>query len=243
MDLSVVIPVYDESGNLEPLIAEIEQALTGRAVSWEIVIVDDGSRDATVEELDALRRSKARTRVIRHDRNLGQSSAILSGVRAARAPWIVTLDGDGQNDPADIPALLACSDAACGTPGLIAGVRRRREDTALRRLSSRIANLVRARLLRDDCPDTGCGLKLFRRDVFLSLPHFDHMHRFLPALFRRAGADVALVAVNHRPRVRGWSKYGVSNRLWAGIVDMAGMMWLQRRSLSVEVLEREHEQY
>jgi dolichol-phosphate mannosyltransferase len=166
----------------------------------------------------------------RHRRSCGQSAAIVTGVRAARGGWIATLDGDGQNDPADIPALLrhAMDDVGKG-PLLVAGHRVRRKDSWTKRLSSRFANRIRAALLHDATPDTGCGLKLFRRDTFLELPHFDHMHRYLPALFIRAGGRVVSVPVNHRPRIRGQSNYGTLDRLWVGIFDLVGVFWLQRR--------------
>jgi len=230
-ELSVVVPVHNEQDNIRPLVAEIRAALDGR-VEYEIIYVDDGSSDTTPDVLSELRREVPRLRTLRHPRSYGQSTAILSGVRAARAPWIATLDGDGQNDPADIPALLAVRDETLDTGAklMVCGHRRRRRDTWLRRLSSRIANGVRSRLLRDDTPDTGCGLKLFPRDAFLAFPFFDHIHRFLPALMQRGGGRVVSVEVNHRPRERGTSHYGVHNRLWAGIVDMLGVMWLQRRA-------------
>jgi dolichol-phosphate mannosyltransferase len=172
-------------------------------------------------------------RVLRHRRSAGQSAALVSAIRAARGTWIATLDGDGQNDPADIPALLARAEAA-DSPALVAGWRARRRDTALKRLSSRLANAVRGALLGDRTPDTGCGLKVFRRETFLRLPPFDHMHRFLPALVRRDGGTVVNQRVNHRPRAAGRSKYGVMNRLFVGIVDLFGVMWLQRRPIRPE---------
>jgi dolichol-phosphate mannosyltransferase len=180
-----------------------------------------------------------RLRVLRHGRSCGQSAALRSGIRAARGKWIATLDGDGQNDPADLPALLrAGREQGLGERWLIAGWRAKRQDSWLRKLSSKVANGVRRRLLRDATPDTGCGLKLFPRALFLELPYFDHMHRFLPALVLRAGGRVESVPVNHRPRHQGTSKYGVHNRLWVGIVDLFGVMWLQRRARLPEVSER-----
>jgi dolichol-phosphate mannosyltransferase len=221
--LSVVIPVRNEASNIAPLVAEIRQALA--SIEHEIVYVDDGSTDATASELRA-----AQVTVLRHRESCGQSAAIITGVRAAGAPWIATLDGDGQNDPADIPALFARAQADNGPgPLLVAGHRVSRRDGTMKRLSSRVANRVRAGLLHDATPDTGCGLKLFRRDAFLALPHFDHMHRYLPALFLRAGGRVVSVPVNHRPRVRGQSKYGTLDRLWVGLFDLVGVFWLQRR--------------
>jgi dolichol-phosphate mannosyltransferase len=172
--------------------------------------------------------------VVRHRASAGQSAAIASGVRAARGIWIVTLDGDGQNDPADAPKLLARAREP-DAPALVAGWRTTRRDTGLKRASSRIANAVRGALLGDRTPDTGCGLKVFRRATFLALPGFDHMHRFLPALVRRAGGAVVNVPVRHRPRGAGRSKYGVLDRLGVGIVDLFGVMWLQRRALAAEL--------
>ncbi len=239
MELSVVVPVLNEVGNVEPLIREIGEALDG-TVSYEIVYVDDGSTDGTVERLAELqqRLPPGRLRVVRHERNYGQSAALHTGVEAARAAWIATLDGDGQNHPADIPKLLAARDDPAAPAGLVlvSSVRQKRQDSWLRRLSSRIANRVRQRLLHDRTPDSGSGLKLFSRQAFLELPYFDHMHRFLPALILRGG-EMATVEICHRPREHGQSKYGVHNRLWVGIVDMLGVMWLQRRYLAPEAAE------
>jgi len=239
MDLSLVIPVRNEADNITPLIAEIRAALDGRC-DYEVVYVDDGSRDATAQLLASARRDFPRLRVLRHRSSCGQSTALLTGIRAARGTWIATLDGDGQNDPADIHTLLMARDAAGGDPLLLlAGQRRQRRDSALKRLSSRIANNVRAWLLQDRTPDTGCGLKLFARTTFLALPHFDHMHRFLPALVLRAGGRVQSVAVTHRPRRCGQSNYGVFDRLWIGIVDLFGVLWLRRRQKLPVVVEDE----
>lgn len=232
MDLSVVIPVFNEAENIEALFVEVKQALTGR-FAFEVVFIDDGSKDATVECLTTLSGTHPELRIVRHAVNCGQSAATLSGVRAARAAWIATLDGDGQNDPKDIPALFerARQGASQQPPiAMIAGHRTRRKDTWRKRMASRIANAVRARLLHDGTPDTGCGLKVFRRDVFLELPYFDHIHRFLPALVRRAGYGVESVSVSHRPRRAGTSKYGVIDRLLVGIPDLLGVMWLNRRA-------------
>ena len=240
MRLSVVIPMYNESENADALLQEVRSALSGHD-DYEIVVVDDGSNDGTWERLLALREQMPELQPRRHRGNFGQSAAIVSGVQAARGQWIATLDGDGQNDPADIPQLISemTRQRANKVPlALIAGQRRKRNDTWLRRLSSRIANGVRQSMLKDGCADTGCGLKVFSRDAFMALPHFDHMHRFLPALFQRAGGVVVNIPVNHRPRMRGQSKYGVWNRVWVGIVDIAGVMWLQRRPCRPEL---EHE--
>jgi dolichol-phosphate mannosyltransferase len=229
--LSVIVPVRNEADNIEPLVREIVAALSGNT-TFEIIYINDGSTDATQARLEALKSEFQMLRVIRHRVSCGQSRAVATGVNAARHEWIATLDGDGQNDPADIPALLAqlANPALPANLELLAGWRARRSDTLLRRLSSRIANSVRSRMLRDSTPDTGCGLKLFARGTFLQLPNFDHMHRFLPALVMRNGGGVVSVPVRHRARVRGISKYGVHNRLWVGIVDLVGVAWLQRRA-------------
>jgi len=238
MDLSVVIPVYNEQDNVLPLVAEIRAALDGR-LDYEVVYVDDGSNDATPERLAEAASGFPRLRVLRHRRSCGQSTAVHTGVKAARARWVATLDGDGQNDPADLLRLLerVSGSEGAGNLRLIAGYRRNRRDSWTKRWSSRIANGVRGRLLRDRTPDTGCGLKLFRRDTFLELPYFDHMHRFLPALVLRSGGEVCSVEVAHRPRERGRSKYGLHNRLWVGIVDLFGVAWLQRRARLAQVTE------
>ena len=228
-ELSVVVPVHDEAANIAPLIAEIDAALSGR-IEFEIVYVDDGSGDASAEELARARRRHPQLKVLRHRAQCGQSAALGTGIAAARAEWIATLDGDGQNDPADILPLVEARDRS-GDPNLrmIAGVRRKRRDSLFRRLSSRVANAVRRRVLRDATTDTGCGLKLFRREAYLALPAFDHMHRFLPALIKRGGGAVLEVPVGHRPRRAGASHYGMLNRTWIGLVDMLGVAWLQRR--------------
>jgi dolichol-phosphate mannosyltransferase len=229
VELSVVVPVCNEAENVEPLAREIDAALNTRA--YEMIFVDDGSTDDTAAILVRLKSVLPALRVLRHSFRSGQSAAVASGVRAARAPWIATLDGDGQNDPADIPKLIAARDSSEGRGvHLFMGNRKgSRQDSAFRKLQSNIANSVRSGLLGDATPDTGCGIKLFSRDLFMDLPRFDHMHRFLPALFLRHGARVISVPVNHRARTRGTSKYGMLNRLWVGIVDIAGVMWLRRR--------------
>jgi dolichol-phosphate mannosyltransferase len=228
--LSVVVPVKNEEDNVEPLVREISAALSGNA-EFEIIYINDGSTDGTQAVLEALKREFPMLRVIVHRDSCGQSQAVTSGVRAARFEWIATLDGDGQNDPADIPALLAklADPVQPANLEMLAGWRARRNDTLLRRLSSKVANGVRSRMLKDNTPDTGCGLKVFARETFLQLPNFDHIHRFLPALVMRGGGAVVSVAVNHRSRERGISKYGLHNRLWVGIVDLFGVAWLQRR--------------
>ncbi len=240
VEISVVIPVCNEAENVEPLAREIDAALQGR--SYEMIFIDDGSTDETAAVLAGLKSALPALRVLRHSFRSGQSAAVASGVRAARAPWVATLDGDGQNDPADIPKLIAARDSPVGRGvQLIMGNRTMRKDTPFRRLQSRIANGVRGGLLGDGTPDTGCGIKLFSREVFLDLPRFDHMHRFLPALFQRQGARVVSVPVNHRARTRGASKYGMLNRLWVGIVDIAGVMWLRRRFKSGLLVREDQE--
>jgi dolichol-phosphate mannosyltransferase len=232
MDISIVVPVKNEEANIEPLVDEIRSAMDG--LEFEIIYVDDGSDDTTWSVLQRLMSTTPELKTVRHRYSCGQSTAVTTGVLHASAPLIATLDGDGQNDPADIPLLLDIwrqeehtEDAAIAC---VAGWRANRRDDSLRRLSSKVANAVRRRLLRDNTPDTGCGLKLFSRDVFLRLPYFDHMHRFLPALFLRAGFRVVSVPVNHRPRERGVSKYGLHNRLWVGLVDIVGVIWLLNRA-------------
>jgi dolichol-phosphate mannosyltransferase len=240
MKLSIVVPVHNENENLRPLIEEIESAVAGLG-KHEIVYVDDGSSDDTLSRLGALKASFPALRVLYHIRCCGQSTALRTGIKAANGEVIVTLDGDGQNDPANIPAMLEAwrelKKADQGRGALIAGYRRNRKDTGWRKFSSRFANRIRAALLGDATPDTGCGLKLFDRSLFLELPYFDHMHRFLPALAQRAGAKVVSVEVNHRPRTLGISKYGTWHRLWVGIWDLMGVMWLQRRAHVPEVEE------
>jgi dolichol-phosphate mannosyltransferase len=228
-EISVVVPVCNEEENVEPLAREIHAALATRP--YEMIFIDDGSTDDTAAVLHRLKAEFPALRVLHHSFRSGQSAAVASGVRAARAPWIATLDGDGQNDPADIPKLIAERDAPANRDvRLVMGNRKAsRKDTAFRKLQSSIANGVRASLLGDGTPDTGCGIKLFSRELFMELPRFDHMHRFLPALFMRQGARVISVPVSHRARMRGTSKYGMLNRLWVGIVDICGVMWLRRR--------------
>jgi dolichol-phosphate mannosyltransferase len=235
--VSVVVPVKNEEENVEPLVREIAAALTGQA-EFEIIYINDGSTDRTPQVLQRLKGEFPMLRVIAHRASCGQSQAVATGVKHARFEWIATLDGDGQNDPADIPALLkALADPSqAANLELLAGWRNKRQDTYIRKLSSKIANGVRSRFLKDNTPDTGCGLKVFARATFMELPHFDHMHRFLPALVQRNGGVVVSVPVNHRPRERGTSKYGIHNRLWVGIVDLFGVAWLQRRVRRPEIV-------
>jgi dolichol-phosphate mannosyltransferase len=235
--VSIVVPVRNEAGNIAPLVNEIAAAL-GTGMTFEIIYVNDGSTDRTESELTLLMASRPWLRLVTHEASCGQSAAVSTGVRHARAPVVVTIDGDGQNDPAFIPALL--KELAAGAPkvGLIAGQRVGRKATGFKRLQSRIANGVRSAVLRDGTRDTGCGLKAFRRDLFLALPYFDGLHRFLPALVRREGYDIGYVDVVDRPRHTGTSNYGMWDRLWVGILDLMGVWWLIRRRRHVpRVLE------
>lgn len=237
-ELAVVVPIHDEAENLRPLINEIRIALSNISGEIEVIVVDDGSHDNSVEQLLAIRSEFPQLRILTHQKCCGQSASIITGVKAAQASVIVTLDGDGQNDPADIPALYgALKDAPNMDYLLITGNRTKRQDTWIKRFSSKIANKVRSGLLGDDTPDTGCGLKVFTRAAFLDMPRFDHMHRFLPALMIRQGGSVISLKVNHRPRECGKSKYSTLDRLAVGIIDLVGMLWLQRRANKPEVKE------
>jgi len=226
--LSVVVPVKDEAENVEPLAREIA-SVVARDDSVEIIFVDDGSSDGTPAVLTSLKSALPCLRVIQHGRNLGQSRALRTGVRAARGRLIVTLDGDGQNNPSDIPRLLAQFGDAPDRIGLVSGVRTLRQDSLKKRLASRLANGFRRWMLNDGATDVGCGLKAFRRDTFLALPYFDHMHRYLVALTMREGYEVRFVDVSDRPRLHGKSKYGVLDRLVVGISDVFAVRWLQTR--------------
>ena len=234
--LSVVVPVYNEQDNVAPLVGEIVAALRG-SVDFEIVYVDDDSTDATLARLQALKAEVPELRIVRHLANGGQSTATRNGVKAARGAWIATLDGDGQNDPADIPKLLAERDRAASDVKLFAGWRVERKDSGSKRWASKWANAIRSRMLRDATPDTGCGIKLFEREAFLDLPYFDHMHRYLPALMQRAGWKTVSVPVNHRHRGSGVSKYNNFNRALAGVADLRGVAWLIRRNRVVATEE------
>ena len=234
--LSIVIPVFNERGNIGPLVQEVVQHLRGR-IPFDIVCVDDQSQDDTRDVLTALKAEVPELRVLVHQRRSGQSTAIRTGVKHALSPWIATLDGDGQNDPADIPKLLAAREQADAQTKLFAGWRVDRKDTASKRWASRWANRIRQRLLRDDTPDTGCGIKLFERAAFLDLPYFDHKHRYLPALMQRAGWKTVSVPVSHRPRGSGQSKYTNLGRALVGIRDLMGVSWLIQRSHVTPVSE------
>ena len=230
--VSVIVPVRNEAGNVAPLVSEIAAALDGRW-RFEVVYVNDGSSDGTETEIRALMSERPWLRQLRHAHSCGQSSALRTGVAAARAPIIVTLDGDGQNDPAFLPKLIEALEAGRPRVGLIAGQRVGRKATGFKRFQSRVANKVRGAILRDGTRDTGCGLKAFERDLFLRLPYFDGLHRFLPALVKREGRDVGYVDVIDRPRGHGVSNYGFWDRLWVGIMDLCGVWWLIRRNRRV----------
>jgi len=238
--LSVVVPVFNEQDNVAPLVGEIVAALSGSPLldgEFEIVYVDDNSRDGTLSTLQQLKAQVPELRVIRHVTQSGQSTAVRNGVKAARGEWIATLDGDGQNDPADIPKLLAERLHSPGDVKLFAGWRVQRQDTGSKRWASKLANAIRSRMLRDATPDTGCGIKLFERAAFLELPYFNHMHRYLPALMQRAGWKTVSVPVNHRARSSGVSKYTNLNRALVGIADLRGVAWLIRRAKITAVEE------
>ncbi|AAW73755.1 dolichol-phosphate mannosyltransferase [Xanthomonas oryzae pv. oryzae KACC 10331] len=235
--LSVVVPVFNERDNVATLVGEIVSALRS-VVAFEIVYVDDHSRDDTLAVLQGLKRTTPELRVLHHVTQSGQSTAVRSGVKAARASWIATLDGDGQNDPADIPKLLIARSQAEPQVKLFAGWRVNRQDSGSKRWASKWANAIRSRMLRDNTPDTGCGIKLFEREAFLDLPYFDHMHRYLPALMQRAGWRTVSVPVNHRHRTAGVSKYNNLNRALVGIRDLRGVAWLITRSKRTVVQER-----
>ena len=237
-ELAVVVPVHNEAENLRPLIDEIRTALSNISAESEIIYVDDGSSDDSVEQLLAIKAECSQLRVLAHRECCGQSASIMTGIKAAQASVIATLDGDGQNDPADIPALYSALKKAPDQDRLlVAGLRAKRQDTWIKRISSKVANKVRGGLLGDNTPDTGCGLKVFTRAAFLDMPRFDHMHRFLPALMIHRGGAVISLQVNHRPRERGTSKYGTLDRLAVGIIDLLGVLWLQRRASKPEVRE------
>ena len=236
--VSIVVPVRNEAGNIAPLVAEITKALEGQW-RFEIIYVNDGSNDETDTELERLKAQHPWLRHIRHRESCGQSAAVRTGVTAARASIVVTLDGDGQNDPAFVPALIRALEAGAPDVALIAGQRIGRKASGFKKFQSRIANTVRGAVLRDGTRDTGCGLKAFRRDVFLRLPYFDGLHRFLPALVRRESYAIGYVDVVDRPRAHGVSNYGMWDRLWIGILDLAGVWWLIRRKKRIPEISEE----
>ena len=232
-----MVPVHNESENIEKLLLELS-SIDLDGIPLDFVFVDDFSSDNTLEVLQRLRTSEPRLTVLAHETNAGQSAAIRTGVVHAAGNWIMTLDGDGQNDPADIPKFVrsAAELLPSETPILVAGDRtRHRKDTLVKRISSKIANFIRNLILRDNCPDSGCGMKFFSRQSFLNLPHFDHMHRFLPSLFVQSGGKLIMVPTGHRQRNGGSSHYGTWGRLWAGIIDLMGVVWLRRRTINVKV--------
>lgn len=230
VQVSVAIPAKNEQGNIGPLIKEIHAALVGR-YQFEIVLTDDGSDDDTVNEaLTTATQLGCALHVVSHVQSCGQSTALCSAVNYSQGEWIATLDADGQNDPADLPAMLEQAGKIDNPHFCIAGYRKNRKDTAWKRFQSRLANRVRQRLLHDGVPDSGCGLKVFPRATFRQLPYFDHMHRFLPALIRRIDGEIVVHEVNHRDRQMGVSKYNAWNRMWVGISDIRGVMWLIRRA-------------
>jgi dolichol-phosphate mannosyltransferase len=231
--ISVVVPVFNEQDNIAPLVHEIVAALRD-LIPFEIIYIDDCSTDTSREVLKQLQLVTAELRVFGHTKQSGQSTAIRNGVKLALGEWIATLDGDGQNDPADIPKLIAARDNANTDVKLFAGWRVERKDTGSKRWASKIANAIRSSLLKDETPDTGCGIKLFERALFLDLPYFDHMHRYLPALVKRAGFQSVSVPVNHRERSSGISKYNNLGRAWVGISDLRGVSWLIKRSKITE---------
>ncbi len=231
--LSVVIPVLNEIDNVLPLYDEIKAALDGQ-ITFEVIFVDDGSVDGTVQTLNELTAAESNVKLVQHKVNFGQSAAFVSGVRASQYDWIVTMDGDRQNDPKDILTLV--EHLSMDKKQVILGNRQKRDDSLLKKLTSRIGNGIRQRVLKDECPDTGCSLKLFPEAAFMALPHFNHLHRFLPALFKRQGYEVVNVPVNHRARVAGTSKYGLMNRLFVGMYDLIGVVWLMKRPCNPEVM-------
>lgn len=235
MQLSLVVPAYNERDNLAPLLEEIAAALKGR--SYEVIVVDDGSTDGTLETLKALRRDHPQLRIIAFERNAGQTAAFAAGFRAARAPIVITLDADLQNDPADVPRLVETLERTGATA--VAGYRATRRDTPWKRLQSRIANGVRNRLNGEVIRDTGCSLKAFRTDAVRALPLFAGMHRFLPTLIKMQGGTVTEVAVGHRPRRHGATKYGMWNRVLRSLIDAFAVRWMQRRALRYRVREED----
>ena len=244
VQISIVIPFHNESENITPLISKVDDVLQKMELDYEIVAVDDASTDDSYAILQKLTQNYPKLRLLHHINNCGQSTSVVTGVRNARGEFIATLDGDGQNDPEDIPNLYKAM-VTSDNPNLkmVAGYRKKRKDTIFKRWGSKIANAVRSRMLKDSTPDTGCGLKLFYRETFLRLPYFDHMHRFLPALVQREGGDVISVEVNHFPRVHGTSHYNNLQRLGVGIIDLIGVMWLIRRSYKPQIVEYPEEQH
>jgi glycosyltransferase involved in cell wall biosynthesis len=235
VELSLVVPAYNERDNLAPLLAEIAAALDGVVPSYEVIVVDDGSTDGSFEALKTLRRRYPQLHIISFEHNAGQTAAFAAGFRAARAPIVVTLDADLQNDPADIPKLVAELRRSGATA--VAGYRATRRDTAWKKLQSRIANSIRNRLNGEVIRDTGCSLKAFRTEAVRDVQLFSGMHRFLPTLVKMNGGTVTEVAVGHRPRQHGVTKYGMWNRVWRSLMDAFAVRWMQRRALRYRVRE------
>ena len=227
--MAIVIAVYNEADNVAGVCAEIVASFVA-GPDYEVVFVDDGSTDATVEQVAALVQAHRSVRLLRHDRRCGKTMALRTGIAAARAPWIATLDGDGQNDPRDLLTMLRLAWEARGPTPLVAGIRSRRRDPLSRRLATRFANGLRQSLLHDRCPDTGCGMKVFRAEDFARLPAFEGMHRFFPALFQMYGHKLICHGVTHRPRASGRSKYSNFGRAMVGIGDLLCVLWLRRRT-------------
>lgn len=244
MLLSVIVPVFNEAGNIFPLIEELATLVARYPTKTvEIIYVDDGSTDSTWPELIAAQRNYEWLRLLQHDHSAGQSAAVYTGANHAQGDWLAVIDGDGQNDPLDIYQLLKQLQSAHQQDPLVTGIighRQHRVDSKIKILSSRIANRVRALLLHDDNPDNGCGIKIVWRKTFLQLPYFNHMHRFMPSLIKRCGQRMLYYPVHHRPRVLGQSKYGTWDRLWVGLIDMLGVMWLNARARNVVVKEQRH---
>lgn len=238
--ISVVVPVLNEAGNINPLIDEIHQALSEGLGEYEIIYINDGSSDQTAAELEERKKKDHKLKVITHESPCGQSCSLRTGILKAKGPWIVTLDGDGQNHPGDIPKLFQAipQDVTPETPWLAIGHRVNRQDKASKKWASRFANNLRSKLLKDATPDTGCGIKLFSRQTFLKLPWFNHMHRYFPALIKRAGGNSISVPVRHRERGQGNSKYGVWDRAWVGISDLIGVRWLMKRNAIPSIIEK-----
>lgn len=235
-ELSVIIPVYNEEESVEILLTELTQVLSKLNYRFEVIFVDDGSTDNTVSRLRKLAITEDSLRIICHKHNYGQSTALVTGARAAQYPLLVTLDGDGQNDPLDIPNLLVLMN---DDKTVVFGSRVKRQDNVLKKISSYTGRLFRRWVLNDSCSDSGCSLKVFPKKAFLGLPHFNHLHRFLPTLFMRAGYTIINVPVNHRERRFGVSKYGVMNRVFVGVYDLIGVRWLLKRPCNPEVLHDE----
>ncbi|NPA82143.1 MAG: glycosyltransferase family 2 protein [Epsilonproteobacteria bacterium] len=239
-EISVVIPAHNEEGNIEKLVEKTEKMFKDYDIGGEIIVVDDKSSDNTLQNLLKLKAKAPHLKVLSHEKNCGQSRALLTGIKNASYEIIATMDGDGQNDPFDIPKLLEALEKGDEDLKMVAGFRKKRKDTIFKKIASRVANKIRAFLLKDDTPDSGCGIKVFYKETFLSLPYFDHMHRFLPALFQREGAKVISVEVNHFPRVCGKSHYNNFQRGVVGVVDLLGVMWLQRRSCLTSVHRKDN---